>query len=287
MTRSLNARANAIRQTRQEHAGCFLVVEGRDDRLLFEQFVDRQDCWVIVERGKQNVVDVVSILEDDGFPGVVGVVDADFDHFEGISQAGDNIIVLETVDLEALLIRSTALDRVLVELGSVKKIAKFGASVREALLAAALPIGCLRLHSLRIGLSLTFQGLRYGRFIEIATLVLDVFGLIQEVENRTRHFDLQRDHLAREIDIIEESAKDRWLVCYGADMVEILALSLRSTLGTNSAQAVAPDVVRRCLRLAYQWPELSGSQLGRDLRAWEARNPTYRVWSNADPGERA
>jgi len=287
MTRSLSARANAIRQTRQEHAGCFLVVEGRDDRLLFEQFVDRQDCWVIVERGKQNVVDVVSILEDDGFPGVVGVVDADFDHFEGISQAGDNIIVLEAVDLEALLIRSTALDRVLVELGSVNKIAKFGASVREALLAAALPIGCLRLHSQRVGLSLTFQGLRYGRFIEIATLVLDVFGLIQEVENRTRHFDLQREHLAREIDIIEESAKDRWLVCYGADMVEILALSLRSTLGTNSAQAVEPDVVRRYLRLAYQWPELSSSRLGRDLRAWEARNPTYRVWGNADPGERA
>ena len=287
MTRSLNARANAIRQTRQEHAGCFLVVEGRDDRLFFEQFVDCQDCWVIVEGGKQNVVDVVSILEDDGFPGVVGVVDADFDHFEGISQASDNIIVLETVDLEALLIRSTALDRVLVELGSVDKIAKFGASVREALLVAALPIGCLRLHSLRVGLSLTFQGLRYGGCIEVATLVLDVFGLIQEVENRTRRFDLQRDHLAREIDIIQESVKDRWLVCYGADMVEILALSLRSTFGTNSAQAVAPDVVRRCLRLAYQWPDLSGSQLGRDLRAWEARNPTYRVWGNADPGERA
>lgn len=211
MTRSLKARANAIRQTRQEHAGCFLVVEGRDDRLFFEQFVDCQDCWVIVEGGKQNVVDVVSILEDDGFPGVVGVVDADFDHFEGISQASDNIIVLETVDLEALLIRSTALDRVLVELGSVDKIAKFGASVREALLAAALPIGCLRLHSLRVGLSLTFQGLRYGGCIEVATLVLDVFGLIQEVENRTRRFDLQRDHLAREIDIIQESVRtDGW-----------------------------------------------------------------------------
>ena len=38
-------------------------------------------------------------------------------------------------------------------------------------------------------------------------------------------------------------------VCYGADMVEILAQGLRKTLGTNSAQAVAPEVVRRCLRL--------------------------------------
>ena len=277
MTRSLNARANAIRQTRQEHAGCFLVVEGRDDRLFFEQFVDCQDCWVIVEGGKQNVVDVVSILEDDGFPGVVGVVDADFDHFEGISHASDNIIVLETVDLEALLIRSTALDRVLVELGSVDKIAKFGASVREALLAAALPIGCLRLHSRRCDLNLTFDGLRYERCIEVASLRIDVLRLIREVQNRSQYFELPYQDVALDIDTINGSVEDPWLVCYGADMVEILAFGLRRTLGTNSAKAVEPKVVRRCLRLAYQWADLNDSRLGRDLRTWAARNPSFRL----------
>ena len=41
MKRSPNVRANAIRLKRQEHGGSFLVVEGRDDRLFFEQFVDR------------------------------------------------------------------------------------------------------------------------------------------------------------------------------------------------------------------------------------------------------
>ena len=68
MTRSPNVRANAIRLRRQEHGGSFLVVEGRDDRLFFEQFVDRRCCWVIVADGKRNVVDVVGILEADGFP---------------------------------------------------------------------------------------------------------------------------------------------------------------------------------------------------------------------------
>ena len=116
MNRSPNVRANAIRLKRQEHEGSFLVVEGRDDRLFFEQFVDRQYCWVIVADGKQNVADVVGILEADGFPGVAGVSDADLDHMEGVRPESDNnIILLETVDLEALLIRSPALDRVLVE----------------------------------------------------------------------------------------------------------------------------------------------------------------------------
>ena len=177
MNRSPNVRANAIRLKRQEHEESFLVVEGRDDRLFFEQFVNRQYCWVIVADGKQNVADVVYILEADGFPGVAGVIDADLDHAEGIRPASANGIVLETVDLEALLIRSPALDRVLVELWSSDKIAGFGANVRDTLLAAALPIGCLRLHSRRFDLNLTFHGLRYARCIDAASLILDVLCL--------------------------------------------------------------------------------------------------------------
>lgn len=195
--------------------------------------------------------------------------------------------MLETVDLEALLIRSTALDRVLVELGSAKKIATFGAEVRDALLAAALPIGCLRLHSRRLNLNLTFHGLRYGRCIEAVSLRVDVSILIREVKNRSQRFDLGCQDVARAIDTIRASVDDHWLVCYGADMVEILSLGLRKTLGTNSTQEVAPEVVRRCLRLAYQWADLNDSRLGRDLRAWAVRNPKYRVLGDADLSEQA
>lgn len=282
MTRSPNVRATAIRLKRQEYGGSFLVVEGRDDRLFFEQFVDRQYCWVIVAEGKQNVGDVVGILEAASFPGVAGVIDADLDHVEGITPPSANIIQLETVDLEALLIRSSALDRVLVELGSLDKIARFGANIRDALLAATLPIGCLRIHSLRVNLNLTFRGIRYARCIDEASLKTDLLSLIGEVRNRSQRHDLRHQDVANEIDILQGSVEDRWLVCYGADMVEILALGLRRTLGTNSAQEVAPKVVRRCLRLAYRWADLNDSRLGRDLRAWEARNPNYRVLGDAN-----
>ena len=277
MGRSATVRANAIRLKRQEHGGSFLVVEGRDDRLFFEQFVDRRHCRVIVVDGKRNVGDVVGILEAARFPGVAGVVDADFDHIEGIGAASDNIIMLETVDLEALLIQSPSLDRVLVELGSMEKIAGFHASVRDVLVAAALPIGCLRLHSRRSDLNLTFDGLRYERCIEVASLRIDVLRLIREVQNRSQYFELPYQDVALDIDTINGSVEDPWLVCYGADMVEILAFGLRRTLGTNSAKAVEPKVVRRCLRLAYQCADLNDSRLGRDLRTWAARNPSFRL----------
>ena len=280
MRRRPTVKANEIRLKRQDHKGCFLVVEGRDDRLFFEQFVDRDACSVTVASGKQDVAAVIQILKADHFAGVVGVIDADFDHVEGTERVNDNLITLETVDLEALQIRSSALDRVLVELGVKKKIADFGKDVRETLLSAALPIGCLRLHSLRTGMNLTFRGLKYAACIESKSLTIDVRSLVREVKNRSQRSDLQCQEVARKIETIQRSVGDLWLVCYGADMVAILAIGLKSALGTNSAQAVAPELLRSCLRLAYQWSDLVNSQLGRDIREWTARNPGFRVLSD-------
>ena len=191
--------ANDIRLKRHVHKGCFLLVEGRDDRLLFRQFSEHSICWIMTVNGKQNVIDVVNILEGDPFPGIAGVVDADFDHVEDRPLSSDNLIMLETVDLEALLVRSSALDRVLVELGSLEKIAEFGRDVRGALVEAAVPIGCLRLHSLRTELGLRFQGLKYGRFIDKDSLAIDIRALVEEVKHRSQRSDLPSEDVVRQV----------------------------------------------------------------------------------------
>ena len=213
MRRSPTGRANAIRLKRQVHKGCFLVVEGRDDRLFCEQFIDDEACSVIVAEGKDNVVATIEMLEADGFPGVAGIVDADFDHIEGDGCSSDNIITLETVDLEALLIRSSALDRVMVELGSRKKIAKFGRGVRETLLAAAMPIGCLRLHSLRAGLNLRFQDFKYATCLDAQSLTIHIRSLVRKMANRSQRSHLPCQDVVREIVVIQASMDDHWLIC--------------------------------------------------------------------------
>ena len=272
MTRGPDAIANSIRMKRSHHPGCFLIVEGRDDRLFFEQFVD---CAVQVADGKSNVVEVIDILDADSFPGAVGVIDADLDHVEGYSWQSRNLVVLDTYDLEALLIKSRALERVLVELGSSEKIAN--RHPLDELIDAAVPIGCLRLHSRRSELTLKFDGMRYAKFVDGDSLQTDVRKLVREVKNRSQRSDLAYDDTVQEILSIRSTVNDPWLVCCGTDMVEILSIGLRRALGTNNAGAVSPDELRRCLRLAYQWQELTDSQLGRDLREWSERNPGFRV----------
>ena len=267
--------ANTIRQKREAHEGCFLVVEGRDDRLFFEQFTDAAACHIQVAEGKEKVVEVIRILEDDNFPGVVGVIDADFDRIEGHKRGSTNLILLETHDLEALLIQSPALDRVLVEFGSREKIETFGRDIRETLIEAALPIGCLRLHSRRTELRLQFQGLKYASCVDLDSLTIDRQSLVQEVKNRSQLPELSSDELQQAIRVLEHSGQEPWQVCSGDDLVSILAVGLRKVLGTNST--VRNEELCRSLRLAYEASDFANSQLIGELQNWVERNPGFRI----------
>lgn len=113
--------ANEIRLKRSQHEGVFLIVEGRDDRLFHEKFVDLDICNITVADGKEKVCEVIDILEKDKFPGVLGIVDSDFDRIESSDIKSPNIIFSDFHDLETMLINSNALDGVLVEYGSKKK----------------------------------------------------------------------------------------------------------------------------------------------------------------------
>ena len=83
--------ANEIRMTRTQFSGSFLIVEGRDDRLFMVLFIALETCEIRVAYGKQNVCDVIDILDEDLFSGALGVIDADFDRIEGISSRSQNV----------------------------------------------------------------------------------------------------------------------------------------------------------------------------------------------------
>ena len=269
--------ANTIRLKRSNHKGCFLLVEGRDDRLFFEKFINLVTCKIVVVETKENVVGVIQQLETCSFPGILGVIDADFDRIEGREWGSRNLILLETHDLETLLIRSRALDQVLVEFGSQEKIEKFGRNIRDTLVAAAISIGCLRLHSLRTRLNLKFQGLRYVMFIDAESLSINCHSLAQQVLNRSQRFDLSIEHLEEAIRSHELAGQDPWQICSGDDLVSILALALRKALGTNNSTEVSNEILCKSLRLAYPDDDFARSQLIDDLRGWAHRNPGYEV----------
>ena len=69
----------------------FLIVEGDTDRVFFKTFVDKYKCQITVAYSKSTAIEVLSLLEKENFPGLLTIVDADFDILEGKLPQSQNL----------------------------------------------------------------------------------------------------------------------------------------------------------------------------------------------------
>lgn len=269
--------ATEIRMARSQSPRTLLIVEGRDDRLLMEAFISQSTCRIEVAGGKQNVCDVIDILDTEGFNGVLGLVDADFDRIEGIPDRSHNLVMPECHDLIMMLIKSPALGRTITELGSRPKLETFNENVVDALLNRALPMGYLRLYSLRESLNLRFRNLNFTAWLNRTTFVADTDELIRTVKNHSQRQDLSDEKLAVAIKEMHGFMYDPYELCNGTDVIEILSIGLRGVLGNKQAREVESELLKRFLRLAYSKQDFRSSSLKKEIEKWESQRPGHQV----------
>jgi Protein of unknown function (DUF4435) len=268
--------ANEIRLLRTQHSGSFLLVEGPDDGRLYRRFIDQQKCHLVVGFNKTNVVSAVGLLDTANCPGVLGLVDSDFDVLDGTTAPSPNIVSGDTHDLETTLIRSPALETVLEEFASPEKLrafeGRYGGTLRDWLIASARPLGYLRWHSLKNGLGFRFEGLHFSRFVNIHNLNLNPSALCSQIKNQSQLHALSNEDLLA-AGWPSERKDDPWQICCGHDLVELLALSLRRCVGSKT---LTTDEVSRSLRLAFSAQHFALTALYTAIKQWQ-HNTTFAI----------
>ncbi|AVH64380.1 DUF4435 domain-containing protein [Nostoc sp. 'Peltigera membranacea cyanobiont' N6] len=276
--------ANKIRQLRQTYSGAFLLVEGSSDKVFYERFIDKLACHLEITAGKpsskQCAIEILAILETSNFQGVLAIVDADFDRLQNAPVKSPNLLLTDTHDLETMLIQSPTLEKVVAEFASEDKISQLNLAIREVLLSVGISVGYLRWISQSDGLNLTFDGITFSRFIDEKSWQFNELKLIQEVKNKSQAFYLKDEEIQQRLNSEKSNNHDRWQVCCGHDLVEILSLGLRKVIGTNNAADVEPNSLERNLRLAYEVAYFCKTQLYSEIRLWETNNPPFRVLRN-------
>jgi hypothetical protein len=278
---SLDRVANQIRLRRSIYQGTFLLVEGGSDKAFYERFVEKSVCEIVTVSGKPSsklrVINVLKILEESNFQGVLAIVDADFDRLTTLQNNSYNLLYTDTHDLETMLINSPAFNKVLSEFGSEEKILKFNQDVRLAILESSVLVGYLLWISQRDDLNLTFDGITFSKFINEENLQIDELKLIREVKNKSQAFSLKDEDLQQRMNNAKKNNHDPWQVCCGHDFVEILSLGLRKAIGSNKASDVEPVSLERNLRLAYEEIYLCKTQLYINIHNWEDNNQPFKV----------
>jgi hypothetical protein len=107
--------AAQVRLIRQVSKKTVLILEGESDGRLFGRFIDNNECQLEIGFGKSNVLEALDLLEDEGVPSVVAIVDADFDRLTGKTYSLDNLFLSDCHDIDLTIFKSKAFERYLFE----------------------------------------------------------------------------------------------------------------------------------------------------------------------------
>lgn len=272
--------ANTVRMTRTLHKGAFLIVEGDTDARVYKRFVDEADCKVIPAHNKDNAIDVLKILENESLEGILVIVDADFWHLEGIKANSENLFLTDTHDLETMIISSSEVrEKILSECGSTNKMNQLRHPVIHLVLEATLPIGLFRwiASSSMDNLPLKFRDLPFENFVEIPKLKVNINKLLEEVKANSEEPEIDEKSIKNKIKSLKKENHDPWQVCSGHDMVQILAIGLRSVFGNRKMSKLTADILEQMLRVAYEYSHFQLTQLYQSIENWEKTNPTFKI----------
>jgi hypothetical protein len=278
---SPNYIATEIRMLRtdKQYSGSFLIAEGDTDARVWKNLVDSTKCRVENAYNKDLAVKVLNILEKDNFAGVLAIVDADFWILEGTVPSSPNLLLTDTHDLETMLLKSPALEKLLLEHGSEQKIKDFAKDIRQTLLESAKIIGYLRWASLKFNYGLKFEGLKFKKLRD-DILILDESKLIKIVKDKSENKGLDEKKIRANMDSLKTDTQDMWHVCCGHDMISILSIALCKVLGSCQPQKVEPNVLEQDLRLAYESSYFCKTQLYAAIQQWEKNNQPFQVLPN-------
>ena len=260
-----------IKMSRMSHDGAFLLLEGKDD-IRFWRSRRHSNCELVDGEGKPNVVGAIRRIDTARITGALGIVDSDYDFPTNPRAESDNLLHTDAHDLECLLCRSSALDKVLAEHGDAAKIQRFeraGIDVRTALLERALAFGRLR-WAARARPAIALRGMAAPRFVDENTWTVDGERLIRETVSDADARAAIKMRLAQLPDA------DPWYVAHGHDMVEILRTGIRRVLGDLPAHTKAKDIAA-LLRAGMSPEALRKTGLGAGVYSWQAANRPYSV----------
>lgn len=277
--------ANAIRMKRSQDPKMVLILEGRTDERIFENFIDQNKCKIELAYGKNNVLQVLENLNNSSFTGFLGIVDADEWYLTGKMPNMENLLITEYHDIECIILSSDLFRRFIKEYALNSKLKKFHPNIYEKLLESALPLGYLRGFSITDELNLNFENCykleEFEKLINTKSLDIDVNALINLIEEWSPSPTIKdKKKLANKIsNHIKEKRVNPILICHGFDVICILAIGLINIFGNDlRGKTVCPQCLDGMLRLSYTFSDFQSSHLFAEIKKWETQNSSFKVF---------
>ena len=266
----------------------YLVVEGESDKKLFNRFLNLSVCRAITicdesddNRGS-NKEEIINFFTDRTrkTPGVLGIVDADFDHINGRNGLPDNIILTDYHDIEMVIFKSqpdlSSLYSEIADLYLVQEYEKNTRIIIDSVIAIAYELGLLRLVCSKYPKENcpSTKGTHYWECINESFRIN-----MDEVINRIIRGSIGKRIYKTDLENAIASEKghkhDMYQVCCGHDVTEILAYCFSDDsklLDCGKKGCQSRSKIESVLRVAYKPESFKTTDMYKRILEWQKLN---------------
>jgi len=266
--------ANEIHMKCVETKGPFILVEGSSDVLFFSCQMTVEIENILPAFGWERLVDAMIILQADGLVNVLGIIDLDYRGIVASTGLPTDIFVTDSHDIETMMFGSPAFEKVLRQKSSIKKVKTYtsgGGDIKSKILDLGRRIGSLRFYSQFIEEHYSFEKLDIGKFIDRSSLDFSDLKCISHIRGISpKNSRIPNDMLARALAESENIAalSDSCRLCCGHDLMEILAIGLKSIWGSYDSREISGKSIEESFRLAYSHEMFCVSNLFQQIDDW-------------------
>ena len=286
--------ANEIR-ARQVHCRIygegetFVMVEGKTDEVLWEEYRSRDDCTLYPAYGKDKIIDALDVARRRDMRGVAGIVDADYWLITEADVLGTENLLYDGCcpDMESLLLCSPALKKVLrnnLYNYDVNEVHAFAEKLAAAARRIAAEFGYFRLLNHLKDLWLRCNSICFEDVIDCDNFMLDRQLVASKLAGGKA--GLNAEDLLEQIEELKQVyAADNPKLCRGKDMVAIAAHLLpklfQQEFGDGTSIETLPSTraktLSKDLRIAYEFGYFLQTSLYSCIRSWESANAPYKI----------
>lgn len=269
--------AQEVRLERKVHKGSFFLVEGVTDVKRFSKFIDEERCSLVNCYGRRNVIGSIKLLYDEGFPGALGAIDADFDRILGCLEAHEGLVYSEAHDFDLDWAQPSIVSSYLIEVGELQRYRRYGSAHRiiDLIMEGLRPVSVARLLSrvrkinCRVG-DIDISGRFSGMSIDIDAYLDLIFG--DRAGTGAEKLDV-RSKIGRALN----RSYDLRQLTNGHDFHCALGATLRGDLGCRRDVHTWRSEVEMHIRLAFSDSHFVASAVYRAIQDWEAENRPFLV----------
>ena len=267
----------------------FVMVEGKTDQVLWEEYRSQQDSTLFPTKGKDRLVAALKICGKRGYRGIAGIVDGDYWLITGSDELGTENLLYDDCcpDMESVLLDSPALKKVLrhsIDTDDFDELHAFADKLKKEAQRLAMEFGYFRLLNHLNDYGLRCNAIRFEEVLDNGTLELDLELVASKLAGDKP--GLTHEDLLRQVDDLKKTyLPDNVQLCRGKDVLEIMATIMPtlfySEFGEDLSQvsiaAFRPQGLPKDLRLAYEFGYFMQTSLYRCIKNWECANSSYKI----------